>query len=120
MKEYNFNIPYETTNTGALKMLKKAETIGQYYNMQYKDILPVETKSFMELCLMKHKYIKESCEPQEVYCYEYNNHECQYSWNGDYSAIEIIIDIWGKEIAHKINRTNAVYSIDEIFVRPTY
>ena len=48
--------------------------------------------------------IKQECDPQEVYFYEYNNHECQISWDGDIEPYNIILRIWGKEIASKIER----------------
>jgi hypothetical protein len=48
--------------------------------------------------------IKQECDPQEVYFYEYNNHECQISWDGDIEPYNIILRIWGKEIASKIVR----------------
>lgn len=58
--------------------------------------------------------IKSECDPQEVYCYEYNNHESFISWDGDMGAIQVIIDIWGIDVAKSINRLSAVYSIEEL------
>lgn len=48
--------------------------------------------------------IKEECDPQEVYFYEYNNHECQISLDGDLDAINIIKEIYGEDIADYIKR----------------
>lgn len=48
--------------------------------------------------------IKQECDPQEVYFYEYNNHECQLSWDGDVEPLNIVIRIWGDEAAAKIVR----------------
>ena len=48
--------------------------------------------------------IKQECDPQEVYFYEYNNHECQISWDGDVEPMNIVIRIWGDEAAAKIVR----------------
>lgn len=48
--------------------------------------------------------IKKECDPQEVYFYEYNNHESMISWEGDAEPLKIIRRIWGKEIASKITR----------------
>lgn len=48
--------------------------------------------------------IKQECDPQEVYFYEYNNHECQLSWDGDFEPIRIVKRIWGDETAAKIAR----------------
>lgn len=48
--------------------------------------------------------IRSQCDPQEVYCYEYNNHECCISWDGDKDAFELIQTIWGDEVAGGIKR----------------
>lgn len=61
----------------------------------------------------KHR-IKNECDPQEVYFYEYNNHECMISWDGDLEAIRLIIDTWGKDVAATIKRYNANSSIEDI------
>lgn len=58
------------------------------------------------------KLVKDECDPQEVYFYEYNNHECMISWDGDDDAIQHIIDIWGVEKAKTITRYNAAHTID--------
>lgn len=52
--------------------------------------------------------IAEECDPQEVYCYEWNNHECMYDWEGDTNAFNIIRDIFGEEIAGTIKRWNVM------------
>lgn len=64
------------------------------------------------------KPIKEECDPQEVYFYEYNNHESMIAWDGDLDAIKIIIDIWGADVARKIVRYNASMSVDNIIRKP--
>lgn len=48
--------------------------------------------------------IPKECDPQEVYFYEYNNHECMFSWDGDKDAMAVIRRYWGDEIAEKITR----------------
>lgn len=58
--------------------------------------------------------IPKECDPQEVYFYEYNNHESMYAWDGDLEAIKIIIRYWGADIARTIIRFNASKDIDEI------
>lgn len=62
--------------------------------------------------------IKEECDPQEVYFYEYNNHESMIAWDGDLEAIKIIIDIWGADVAREITRYNASQSVDNIIRKP--
>ncbi|MDE5649767.1 MAG: hypothetical protein K2I35_01960 [Duncaniella sp.] len=58
--------------------------------------------------------IPAECDPQEVYFYEFNNHESQISWDGDLEAIRIIISIWGAETAEKIRRFSAYHTIGHI------
>lgn len=60
------------------------------------------------------RLIAEECDPYEVYCYEYNNHECGISWDGDLGAISLIVDYWGANVAHTIRRRSAQYSIESI------
>ena len=62
----------------------------------------------------KIKRIAAECDPYEVYCYEYNNHESFISWDGDMGAIQIVIDYWGEDVARSIKRVSAQYSIDEL------
>ena len=50
--------------------------------------------------------IKDECDPQEVYCYEYNNHEAQISWEHDNQIMEMVTSIFGKDAASKIIRLN--------------
>ena len=49
------------------------------------------------------KQIKENCIPQDVYDYEYNNHECSYT-NDDTEVLKIIERIFGKEAVYIIKR----------------
>jgi len=46
--------------------------------------------------------IAKECDPQEVYIYEWNNHECMFG--NEESAYAIVEDIFGKERASKIKR----------------
>lgn len=48
--------------------------------------------------------IPKECDPQEVYFYEYNNHECMLAWDGDKDAYDLIVGYWGEEVASKIVR----------------
>ena len=58
--------------------------------------------------------ITEECVPQEVYCYEFNNHECMISWEGDKGAIMAVAYYWGWEAARRIERRCAYHSIDAL------
>lgn len=60
------------------------------------------------------KRIVDECDPQEVYLYEYNNHECCIDWDGDENAIRYIIDYWGADVARHIKRWSAMKKVDEI------
>lgn len=60
------------------------------------------------------KMIAKECDPQEVYYYEYNNHECCVDWDGDKGAIKVIIDIFGADVARKIKRFRECCTIDDI------
>ena len=62
--------------------------------------------------------IKNECDPQEVYFYEFNNHESQISWDGDLEAIKITISIFGEEAAHRIKRYCASMSVDDLVRKP--
>lgn len=64
------------------------------------------------------KAIPEECDPQEVYFYEYNNHESMIAWDGDLEAIKIIIDTYGADVARNIVRYNASMSIENLIRKP--
>jgi len=49
------------------------------------------------------KEIGEKCDPQKVYDYEYDNHECSYT-NDDTAPLELIEYYFGKEGLSKIKR----------------
>lgn len=55
--------------------------------------------------------IANECQPYEIYCYEYNNQESFISLDGDMGAIMVIVDIFGADVAKKINRFSAQYSV---------
>lgn len=59
---------------------------------------------FFDFYKERDKKVTEGCDPQEVYIYEYNNHECMLSWDGDEEAYNIIARMYGEEIAKQITR----------------
>jgi hypothetical protein len=56
------------------------------------------------------KEIAEKCDPQEVYKYEFANHECSITCS-DEDAINIVVRIFGKEIAKTVKRRFAYSEI---------
>ncbi|MDY5812914.1 MAG: hypothetical protein SPJ97_00065 [Bacteroides sp.] len=58
--------------------------------------------------------IAQECDPQEVYCFEFNNYESAISYDGDMEAMRVVIDFFGMEAAKHINRFCACQSIEEI------
>lgn len=71
-------------------------------------------KSFLNYYKERTKMIVAECDPQEVYFYEYNNHESMISWDGDKDAIELIVGYWGKDVAKSLVRFSAFVNIDNI------
>ena len=59
---------------------------------------------FMYFYEERDKQIPKECDPQEVYFYEYNNHECCYGWEGDTPAYELIVNYFGEDVAKAIKR----------------
>lgn len=56
------------------------------------------------------KRIAEECDPQEVYRFEFNNHECMIAYDGDLEAMRLCIDLFGKERCKSIKRFCAFYT----------
>jgi len=69
---------------------------------------------FLEAYENRDKAIPQECDPQEIYFYEFNNHECMLAWDGDLEAIKLIIDYFGIDAARKLVRFEASKSIDDI------
>ena len=51
----------------------------------------------------RRKIVAAECDPQEVYIYEWNNHECMISCD-DHDAFKVVVDTFGKEIAKNVVR----------------
>lgn len=58
--------------------------------------------------------IKTDCDAQEVYYYEYNNYECCIDWDGDSKAIYRVLLYFGNDVARRIKRRRAFYTIEEV------
>jgi len=61
----------------------------------------------------KSKRIADECNPQDVYDYEWNNHECMITYD-DAEAIQIVIDYFGEDVAKTIKRRYARTIIGKI------
>ena len=61
--------------------------------------------------------ISKECDPQEVYYYEYNNHESCINMEGDTDAIQIVLDIYGEDIARSIKRYSKCITIDQLLLK---
>ena len=61
-----------------------------------------EIKRFYSFYNERTELIRKECNPQEVYFFEWNNHECMFS--NDDSAFRLIRDTFGYEVAHTIKR----------------
>ena len=59
--------------------------------------------------------IRAECDPQEVYCYEFNNHESFLAFDGDVDAIRLVKGIFGLETALKVKRFSAFYPLENLF-----
>jgi hypothetical protein len=59
------------------------------------------------------KEIADTCSPQDVYKYEFDNHECSYT-NEDTAAMEIVVRIFGKEKAKSVKRRFAYVEVEAI------
>ena len=55
--------------------------------------------------------VSENCDPQDVYNYEFDNHECSYT-NDDEQPINIVVRIFGKEKAKEVKRRFAYTEIN--------
>jgi len=60
------------------------------------------------------KRIAEKCDPQEVYNYEFANHECSLV-NDDEEAIKIVISYFGNERSRSVKRRFAYQPVEHYF-----
>lgn len=69
---------------------------------------------YFAFCEDTDRRIAAECDPQEVYCYEYNNYECMYACDGDTSAVRIVARLFGWDAVRHLKRFSAVYPVDEL------
>ncbi len=77
--------------------------------------IPSELERFMDFYRERRKRISAECDPQEVYCYEFNNCECCIDLDGDLNAIRHIETVWGADTARTIQRKSVLYSTESLF-----
>lgn len=70
-------------------------------------------KKFLSFYDNLSKEIAANCNPQEVYDYEFDNHECSYT-NDDTDAIKIVAATFGDEIAKTVHRRFACIEIKDL------
>lgn len=70
-------------------------------------------KAFLNGYDSRAERIKKECTPQEVYEYEYDNHECGYVCD-DTEAIECCLAYFSLEECKAINRKHICQTIEEI------
>lgn len=76
-------------------------------------------KKFMDFYDNNTKEVAENCDPQQVYDYEHDNHECSYT-NDDREAIKIVVCTFGEEIAKTVKRRHGYMAIDNLFKKLLY
>jgi len=57
--------------------------------------------------------ITNTCDPQEVYAYEFGNHECDYVGD-DEEAIKLVVSYFGDEKAKEVKRRFAYTKIENL------
>ena len=72
-----------------------------------------EIHRYLDFYAERSKKIAAECDPQEVYFYECNNHECGYTRCDD-EVVKIIADYFGKEAAHKVVRVYGGTATNEL------
>ena len=98
-------------NEGVLKNELNKDDVCSYGYGLYGTIEAVN--AFMKGYEDRAERIKKECTPQEVYEYEYDNHECGYVCD-DTEAIECCLAYFSLEDCNAINRRHACQTIEEI------
>jgi hypothetical protein len=70
-------------------------------------------RAFLDEYDRRAERVAKECNPQDVYEYEFNNYECDYTGN-DEEAIGIVFSIFGKDRAKTVERRRICKSLDEI------
>lgn len=111
----NFNVRKEFALDELKEQIKLQGVLNPITVVPFKDedgnekyrLVDGERRKYLATYDERAKQIPKECDPQEVYFYEWNNHETMYSWDGDYEAIKIILEYFGMEAAMSITRIDA-------------
>ena len=72
-------------------------------------------KEMMDFYDKRIERIAEQCDPQEVYNYEFHNHECNYT-NDDTEVMKIIVSTFGEERSKDVKRKFGYTKIEKLFI----
>lgn len=61
--------------------------------------------------------IKNDCDAQEIYDYEFNNYESDIAPDGDLEAMKIVLSYFDEDKLNEIKRKRAYYTIAEILTK---
>lgn len=75
--------------------------------------------NFLNFYKNQEDIIRNECEPQEVYDYEFDNHECGYLWD-DTEAIKIVVSYFGVERAREVKRRCSCVDIDSVNINDLF
>jgi len=78
------------------------------------DLISKGLKAMVDFYRERDKRIAEECDPQEVYCVEFNNHECMIAYDGDLEAMRLCIDLFGADRCQSIKRFCSFYTFEHI------
>lgn len=96
--EYDYSLSYEN-----------AKTLDRYFELQKEISATVQPswgmKELKELLENIHATMRKECDPQEIYCVEYNDYECCLS-GSDHLPFLKVREIFGDEVAKTIKRVH--------------
>lgn len=69
---------------------------------------------YEQYCIAIKKRIAEECDPQEIYCYEFNNHESMSAYDGDMDAVLIVAHLFGWSVCRRLKRFSPCWSLSEL------
>jgi hypothetical protein len=107
-----FAFSHQQYNEGIERMQLQNKTIINVGNGLYGTKEGIE--KVYEFYEVNTKEIADNCEPQDVYDYEHNNHECSYTKN-DTEAITHVYHIFGMERTQTVKRKHKCFTLEYLF-----